>query len=127
MSRQDLHFKLRLPAELKVRLEEVAKAANRTLTAEILLRLQRTFDIDDSNSVVPPTPDGLDPELMAGLVAMHTPGTRHHSLAKRLSELYDEAKAKAEAQFVAEASESLIAEGAAGQTKKGGRRKQGTT
>lgn len=105
MLQTDPQFKLRLPSDLKARLDESAASANRSLTAEIVHRLQRTFDDDAASAPVPP----LEPEVIEMLGAMHTPGTREFALAKRLHDLYDEAKAKAEAQFVAEASEGIKA------------------
>lgn len=41
--RTDPQFKLRLPAELKKRLEDAAARANRSLTAEIVSRLESSF------------------------------------------------------------------------------------
>lgn len=43
MAREDPQMKLRLPVDLKSRIEEVAKSSNRTLNAEIVDRLQGTF------------------------------------------------------------------------------------
>lgn len=40
MSRDDLHFRLRIPADLKASIEASAKANNRSMTAEIINRLQ---------------------------------------------------------------------------------------
>ncbi|MDH0368004.1 Arc family DNA-binding protein [Brucella anthropi] len=39
MSRDDLHFRLRIPADLKTSIEVSAKANNRSMTAEIVTRL----------------------------------------------------------------------------------------
>ena len=43
MNRPDQQFKLRLPVELKARLEESATAGGRSLTAEIVHRLEQSF------------------------------------------------------------------------------------
>jgi hypothetical protein len=43
MARNDPQLNLRLPAALKQQIEEAAKANNRTVTAETVARLQRTF------------------------------------------------------------------------------------
>jgi hypothetical protein len=43
MARNDPQLNLRLPAELKQQLEVAAKVNNRTVTAETVARLQRTF------------------------------------------------------------------------------------
>ena len=37
---------LRMPADLKGRLESIASTSGRSLTAEIVMRLERTFEID---------------------------------------------------------------------------------
>lgn len=43
MSREDQQMKVRLPADLKQRIEEAAGAARRSLNAEIVARLQESF------------------------------------------------------------------------------------
>jgi predicted DNA-binding protein len=47
MAREDPQMKLRLPAELKARVEEAAQHAGRSLNAEIVHRLERSFVGDD--------------------------------------------------------------------------------
>lgn len=44
MSREDPQMKIRLPADLKDSVEVAAKANNRTMNAEIVARLQASFD-----------------------------------------------------------------------------------
>lgn len=44
MSRDDPQMKIRLPAELKAGVETAAKANNRTMNAEIVARLQQSFE-----------------------------------------------------------------------------------
>lgn len=44
MSRDDPQMKIRLPAELKTGVETAAKANNRTMNAEIVARLQQSFE-----------------------------------------------------------------------------------
>ena len=44
MSRSDPQFNLRIPVELKANVEEAAKLNKRSATAEILARLQESFD-----------------------------------------------------------------------------------
>lgn len=44
MSREDLHFRLRIPADLKEKVERSAQASNRSMTAEIIHRISLTFD-----------------------------------------------------------------------------------
>jgi hypothetical protein len=43
MSREDQHFRLRLPADLREKIEAAAAESRRSLTAEILARLESTF------------------------------------------------------------------------------------
>ena len=43
MSREDPQLKLRLPPDLKSRVEDAAKANNRSMNAEIVSRLEQTF------------------------------------------------------------------------------------
>lgn len=45
------HFKIRLPPELKQRLEHAAKQSRLSLTAEIVARLERSFDSLESEMV----------------------------------------------------------------------------
>lgn len=47
MSREDQHFRLRLPAEIRARLEESAAEHRRSITAEILDRLERSYQPAD--------------------------------------------------------------------------------
>ena len=43
MARDDPHFRLRVPDELRARIADAAKANNRSINAEILSRLERSF------------------------------------------------------------------------------------
>ena len=47
MARTDPQVNFRIPAELKDKLDEAAKENGRTLTAELILRLETTFEDDD--------------------------------------------------------------------------------
>jgi len=49
MARDDLHFRLRIPEELKKRVSAAARANDRSITAEIIARLEDTFSPDDIN------------------------------------------------------------------------------
>jgi hypothetical protein len=44
MAKDDPHFRLRIPAELKAEIEESAKANNRSINAEIVARLENAGD-----------------------------------------------------------------------------------
>ena len=47
MARTDPQVNFRIPALLKDKLDNAAKENGRTLTAELILRLEMTFDQDD--------------------------------------------------------------------------------
>ncbi|WP_104668364.1 Arc family DNA-binding protein [Ensifer adhaerens] len=57
MARQDPHFRLRIPEALKERIETAARANARSITAEIVERLERSF------SLKPETDGGLASEI----------------------------------------------------------------
>ena len=58
MAREDLHFRLRIPEDLKLRVEEAAKANQRSMTGEIIATLGKAypfvgfavFDKEDGNA-----------------------------------------------------------------------------
>ncbi|MCO2134871.1 Arc family DNA-binding protein, partial [Pseudomonas aeruginosa] len=60
MSRADPHFKLRIPPALRARVEQAAKASLRSLNAELVLRIQQSFEgegaTDASGQLPTPTP-----------------------------------------------------------------------
>lgn len=43
MAREDLHFRLRIPEELKAKVEDSALDNHRSMTAEIIARLESSF------------------------------------------------------------------------------------
>ncbi|MFV1694209.1 Arc family DNA-binding protein [Phaeobacter sp. JH20_25] len=43
MARDDLHFRLRIPEALKLQVEKAAKDNHRSMTAEIVARLEESF------------------------------------------------------------------------------------
>lgn len=47
MTAEPLFFRLRLPEDLKAQIEASAKANGRSMNAEVLSRLERSFDLDD--------------------------------------------------------------------------------
>ncbi|MBO9125438.1 Arc family DNA-binding protein [Rhizobium sp. 16-488-2a] len=47
MAVEDLHFRLRIPEELKKRVAAAARANDRSMTAEIIARLADTFAVTD--------------------------------------------------------------------------------
>lgn len=47
MAKDDAHFRLRIPPDLKVEIEAAAAANNRSINAEIVSRLERTNDLED--------------------------------------------------------------------------------
>ncbi|WP_033134614.1 Arc family DNA-binding protein [Acinetobacter sp. MN12] len=48
MARNDPQVNFRIPSELKAKLDAAAQENGRTLTAELILRLEMTFDQDDN-------------------------------------------------------------------------------
>jgi predicted DNA-binding protein len=51
MAREDPQMKLRVPTELKARVEEAAQHAGRSLNAEIVHRLERSFVVDEQLAI----------------------------------------------------------------------------
>lgn len=47
MSRDDPQFKLRMPVELRDRVDAAAKCSRRSINAEITARLESTFNLDE--------------------------------------------------------------------------------
>jgi hypothetical protein len=58
MAREDLHFKLRIPEDLKRRIAGASRVNDRSMTAEIVARLEASF-------ILSPTPssEAIDKEL----------------------------------------------------------------
>lgn len=46
MAREDLHFRLRIPEDLKAKVQEAANQSHRSMTAEIISRLEQSFTFD---------------------------------------------------------------------------------
>ncbi len=46
MARDDLQFRLRIPEALKAQIEKSAAENNRSMTAEIISRLERSYELD---------------------------------------------------------------------------------
>ena len=68
MSRDDPQFNLRVPADLKGRLEQAAATSKRSMTAEVLARLEESFD--RAQETAPPGPiDTKTMDLFADNVA----------------------------------------------------------
>ena len=68
MSREDPQMKIRLPADLKDTVENAAKVAGRSMNAEIVARLQASFDSNrlDQDSLSTPATQ-LPPDLLQQL------------------------------------------------------------
>ena len=65
MKQTDPQFKLRLPSELKERLDAAASANTRSVTAEMVNRLSATFDIEEAlEEVAPGCPVSQVPGLL---------------------------------------------------------------
>lgn len=54
MSREDPQFKLRMPAELRLQAEQAAKAAGRSLNAELVARIQASLLTDTESGTLMP-------------------------------------------------------------------------
>ena len=59
MAREDLHFRLRIPEDLKRRVAAASRLNERSMTAEIIARLEASFVISHALSV-----DATDHELV---------------------------------------------------------------
>ncbi|WP_151892206.1 Arc family DNA-binding protein, partial [Pseudomonas aeruginosa] len=54
MSREDPQFKLRMPFELRLQAEQAAKAAGRSLNAELVTRIESSFlNSSDQEILIP--------------------------------------------------------------------------
>lgn len=51
MAREDLHFRLRIPDDLKAKVMKSAEANHRSITSEIIARLESSFD--ERNHILP--------------------------------------------------------------------------
>ncbi|MFT8817585.1 MAG: Arc family DNA-binding protein [Komagataeibacter saccharivorans] len=79
MAREDLHFRLRIPEDLKKQVHDAAEKYGRSMTAEIIQRLAWTFDGGFYNDF---GPDGIKPETPKRVVI-----TGLHKLRKELETL----------------------------------------
>ncbi len=53
MSREDAQFKLRMPAELRSKVEQAAKSAGRSINAELVARLEASYLSEDCLQLIP--------------------------------------------------------------------------
>lgn len=85
MAREDLHFRLRIPEELKKRIEVAADKSRRSMTAEIVAALEEAFP------AAPPLDERLSEILVTlGTLAGRTEGeTPEGVLAKFTSEVVE--------------------------------------
>lgn len=66
-TRTDPQYKLRLPADLKARIEAEAEANNRSMNAEIVNRLENSFG-NDAGRLLIPTGDGRTIAVSRGII-----------------------------------------------------------
>lgn len=59
MSREDPQMKIRLPADLKDQIEAASKQSGRSMNAEILARLQSSFDLAPPDRIAVDTSQGM--------------------------------------------------------------------
>jgi len=67
MSRKDLHFRLRLPAEIKAQVQLAAAMNRRSMTAEIVTRLERSFNDEDIRVLLDDTTIGRSRDLLQAM------------------------------------------------------------
>lgn len=65
MSREDPQFKLRMPAELRTQAEQAAKAAGRSLNAELVARVEASFLTTSTSEALIPAKRARELALMA--------------------------------------------------------------
>lgn len=75
MAREDLHFRLRIPEELKAKVEVAAAENHRSMTAEMVARLYESFD----------------PEAVSQEFADHVQALQHSEEIRRIQAKYVEA------------------------------------
>lgn len=89
MKRTDPQFKIRLPEDLKDRLETLAAREQRSVSAEIVARLQRTLDEDDARAGTPRPEDvaaalGEDEDFARAVAQLGALGQQANDIAKRI-------------------------------------------
>lgn len=86
MAREDLHFRLRIPEGIKAKVERAAEDNRRSMTAEIVKRLEASFA--DPMMPDPPLPGGLFwPDEDHGIDAQRSPDAIRHQIALRLQSI----------------------------------------
>ncbi|RUW61835.1 Arc family DNA-binding protein [Mesorhizobium sp. M7A.F.Ca.US.008.03.1.1] len=85
MAREDLHFRLRIPEDLKARIENAAAMNDRSMTAEIIARLQWTFGPSDDE--MGELADQVNAAEEAARDAQRTISELSHSLRTREQEI----------------------------------------
>ncbi|WP_318392399.1 Arc family DNA-binding protein [Enterobacter sp.] len=69
MSREDPQLRIRLPAELKEKIEQSAKVNNRSMNAEIVTRLNLSYLIDSDKGLLT---DLAEPKSFVDALGEHT-------------------------------------------------------
>ena len=90
MARTDPQFNVRMPADLKEKIEDAAKKNGRSMNAEIVYRLQRTFD-----EAAPPT-DSAPRQYQRKqkyTIQSDMPDEAMQELMARIQEVWDKYKA----------------------------------
>ena len=100
MSRDDLHFRLRIPEELKARVETAARQNKRSMTAEIIHALEQAYP---APTPLPPEFEALQSTLQRLVVLETDPLIRMRS--QRILKLIESYDGKSPSEF-----ERLIAE-----------------
>ncbi|WP_423393288.1 Arc family DNA-binding protein [Burkholderia sp. LMG 21824] len=68
MTSDDLQTNLRLPADLKAKLKQIADANNRSMNAEVVARLEESFTVESSGQPMDDRTMDLFADTVAGKV-----------------------------------------------------------
>lgn len=86
MSREDPQFKLRMPLELKARIEQAAKDNRRSLNAEIVARLEESFALRSMDAIEAARPEALEHELVDLVTQSHHLTSELHAVQVQLAQ-----------------------------------------
>ena len=88
MSRDDLHFRLRIPEDLKSQVEAAARENHRSMTAEIVARLTASFSTPQPDETVIDFARNYARELLQFMARdfPDAPAAKLAEVAKRLSD-----------------------------------------
>lgn len=85
MKKKDIQFNVRIPEDLKIKIDEVAKLNQRSINAEIMSRLYDSFTVDDNIHIEAA-------KVIENFLQARTPSERKKQVAERLNFLLNEIK-----------------------------------